>query len=97
MESKINAVGVETMRKIAFIIAVAFSANAALATSGGVDENGCHDSKKQGFHCHPERAKTAGGGAFNTSQDRNQTERDKRLKRECKGRPNAGACLGYAS
>ncbi|MDR2153790.1 MAG: hypothetical protein LBE78_02005 [Burkholderiaceae bacterium] len=23
------------------------------------------------------------------------TERDRRLKRECKGRPNAGACLGY--
>jgi hypothetical protein len=24
-------------------------------------------------------------------------ERDRRLLRECKGRPNAGACLGYAS
>ena len=24
-------------------------------------------------------------------------ERAKRLKRECKGRPNAGMCLGYAS
>ena len=24
-------------------------------------------------------------------------QRDQRLKRECKGRPNAGACLGYAS
>jgi hypothetical protein len=24
-------------------------------------------------------------------------ERDRRLYRECKGRPNAGACLGYAS
>lgn len=24
-------------------------------------------------------------------------QRDARLKRECKGRPNAGACLGYAS
>lgn len=23
--------------------------------------------------------------------------REKRLKRECKGRPNAGACLGHAS
>ena len=26
-----------------------------------------------------------------------QAERDKRLLRECKGRPNAGACEGYAS
>lgn len=23
-------------------------------------------------------------------------ERDRRLRRECRGRPNAGACLGYA-
>jgi hypothetical protein len=28
---------------------------------------------------------------------RSQAERDKRLKRECKGHPNAGACLGYAT
>lgn len=25
----------------------------------------------------------------------NQAARDRRLKRECRGRPNAGACLGY--
>jgi len=25
------------------------------------------------------------------------SERDRRLYRECKGRPNAGACMGYAS
>ena len=27
----------------------------------------------------------------------NKGERDKRMLRECKGRPNAGACEGYAS
>lgn len=27
----------------------------------------------------------------------NKAERDKRLQRECRGRPNAGACEGYAS
>ena len=26
-----------------------------------------------------------------------QAQRDRRLERECKGRPNAGACLGYAN
>jgi hypothetical protein len=26
-----------------------------------------------------------------------RTERDKRLLRECRGRPNAGACEGYAT
>lgn len=27
----------------------------------------------------------------------NKAERDRRLQRECRGRPNAGACEGYAS
>lgn len=34
----------------------------AHATSGGVDKNGCHNSAKAGFHCHPERAKNSGDG-----------------------------------
>ena len=92
--------GENAMRAIwAAMVAGALAwAQFAGATSGGVDFNGCHESKKQGFHCHPERAKgAAGGGAWNTSTDRDQAARDKRLKRECKGRPNAGACLGYAS
>lgn len=78
--------------------AVCCAAIAAQATGGAVDANGCHQSKKQGYHCHPERAQgAAGGGAWSTSTDRDQAARDQRLKRECKGRPNAGACLGYAS
>ena len=34
--------------------------------------------------------------AKNSSQE-TTAERDRRLKRECKGLPNAGACLGYAN
>ena len=60
----------------------------AMATPGAVDADGCHESKKAGFHCHPERATKAPGGE--TTRDR-----ERRLKRECKGRPNAGACAGY--
>ena len=62
---------------------------AALATGGGVDVNGCHQSKKAGYHCHSERAKSSGGESA--------SQLDKRLKRECKGRANGGACLGYGS
>lgn len=60
------------------------------ATPGGVDANGCHTSKKQGHHCHPERARGSGGA------DGTLSAREKRLLRECKGRPNSGACQGYA-
>lgn len=30
-----------------------------------------------------------------SGSDEKPAERDRRLRRECKGRPNAGACLGY--
>lgn len=61
----------------------------AIATPGGVDSDGCHGSRKIGFHCHPMRA-TGGGAADGSRQDR-----VRRLKRECKGGVNAGACTGY--
>lgn len=32
----------------------------------------------------------------NSPSAESPAERDRRLTRECKGRPNAGACLGYA-
>lgn len=67
--------------------AAAVSAQFAGATPGKTDAQGCHDSRKIGHHCHPERA--TGGSGETTAQ------RDKRMARECKGRPNAGACLGF--
>ena len=33
----------------------------------------------------------------NKGSGENKAERDKRLLRECKGKPNAGACEGYAT
>lgn len=65
-------------------------ASAASSTPGGVDVNGCHQSRKIGWHCHHERA--SGGGLPGGETNK---QRDARMKRECKGRPNAGACLGF--
>ena len=33
----------------------------------------------------------------NTGDGETRAERDKRLQRECRGKPNAGACEGYGS
>lgn len=50
-------------------------------------------------------AKRKGGAAARTAKakqaqrspsEETTAERDRRLYRECKGMPNAGACLGYA-
>jgi hypothetical protein len=43
-------------------------------------------------------AKPVGQVRFiDSSSSEKPAAREKRLKRECRGRPNAGACLGYAS
>lgn len=34
---------------------------------------------------------------FDKGSAETTAERNRRLQRECKGRPNAGACLGYGS
>ena len=70
------------------LISATYSAS---ATPGRVNKAGCHASKKEGAHCHPERAAGSGGS------DGTQSEKDKRFKRECKGGVNAGACKGYTS
>ena len=64
------------------------------ATPGSLDAQGCHHSNKIGYHCHPERVHAAGTPGGSQESPR---ERDARLRRECKGQRNAGACLGYGS
>ena len=76
------------MQYLALIIGLLLT-SVAHATPGGTDSRGCHFSKKEGHHCHEGRA--AGGSGGETTKDR-----DRRLTRECRGAPNAGACLGYA-
>ena len=68
-------------------------ASLAQATPGGLDASGCHQSKKKDFHCHVAGDKSQGKTKGSTETT---AQREKRLLRECRGRPNAGACLGYA-
>jgi len=42
------------------------------------------------------KGKKAGGATFHKGNGESRAERDKRLTRECKGRPNSGLCEGYA-
>jgi hypothetical protein len=41
------------------------------------------------------KAKKGGGVSFYEGSGETRAERDKRLSRECKGRPNSGLCEGY--
>ncbi|MGH8820137.1 MAG: hypothetical protein ACREWJ_02455 [Rhodoferax sp.] len=46
---------------------------------------------------HAPKARKAGRVKQEKSSAETRSERDRRLQRECKGLPNAGACLGYGS
>ncbi len=43
----------------------------------------------------PKTAKPRNSAKFVNATGENKSERDRRLLRECKGRPNSGACEGY--
>ena len=45
----------------------------------------------------PKKKKGAAPKFIPSASQENTKERERRLLRECKGRPNAGACAGYAS
>jgi hypothetical protein len=71
------------MRRVAVLFAL--PAIALLAASYGADAQAARKA-----HARSARPAKDSGSGETTAQ------RDRRLTRECKGRPNAGACLGYA-
>jgi hypothetical protein len=75
---------------IAASVAMASTAQAStFSFSPGVVEIGAKSKTKA--------AKKSKGGkiSFNDGSAESRSERDRRLKRECKGRSNSGLCEGY--
>lgn len=85
----------EDAMKMVVLSVVCFLAVPAWATSGAVDANGCHNSKKIGWHCHPERAGKSRAEPELPYAHETARQRERRLARECANLPNAGACSGY--
>jgi len=74
---------------------------AALAVAGGLVMSSmpvaAATSVKSGVRA-ASASKAVGKASFvDSSSSEKPAAREKRLKRECRGRPNAGACLGHAS
>ena len=65
-------------------------AGAAFAADGGSTAGSSASATPRPRKSAPRTAKAA-------PSDESRAERDRRLQRECRGRPNAGACLGHAS
>jgi hypothetical protein len=65
-----------------------FSAQATGTQSSGKAKKPKKERKAKG--------KKGGGVTFYEGSGETRAERDKRLLRECRGRPNAGLCEGYA-
>ena len=81
---------------IVILIALAALVMAILMTAPAHAESG--KSKKPAAAEKTAKKKKGSAPKFvNSSSQETTAERDRRLYRECKGRPNAGACSGYAS
>lgn len=77
----------------------AFSSSIVLAQATTAQEGKpAKKPKKENKPKKEKKAKAAKGGgvSFHDGSAESRAERDKRLLRECKGRPNAGLCEGYA-
>lgn len=79
------------MKILVFLVALVAS-GFALASPGGLDRNGCHTSKSDGFHCHKQKIEKI----KEHYADENQAQRSKRLKAQCQGLENRGICFGYS-
>lgn len=67
------------------VLACAFASSPVLAAKNG---EGKSTSKRQSNRIKIQNTRS--------NSEETSAERDKRLSRECRGRPNGGACLGYA-
>jgi hypothetical protein len=72
---------------------IAFGAQSLSAQAAGAKEGGKAKKPKTEKKA---KAKKGGGVSFHDGSAESRSERDRRLMRECKGRPNAGVCEGYA-
>jgi hypothetical protein len=73
------------------VVSAAPSSDPFVATVPG------QDNPKKKKKAKTSSAKTPSAAAQQGASGESTSQRDARLKRECKGRPNAGACLGYAT
>ena len=79
-------------KRTSFYLTHPLALAAALALLSGVADDAHARSKK----ATEARAQRVGKTRFDQGSAESTKERERRLLRECKGRPNAGACEGFA-
>ncbi len=86
------------IRPVQYVAGLALMLCAAISlsmntTSAHAKASDSSDTAQGGKKKHTVKLKTT---TPRSASEESTAERDRRLYRECKGRPNAGACLGYA-
>ncbi|MCJ0762532.1 hypothetical protein [Variovorax terrae] len=69
----------------------------ALCGAEALAADGTPPAKSAKGKAHAAKPHVSGKAKFDKGSGETAAQRDRRLQRECKGLPNAGACLGYAS
>ena len=81
------------MKKLALCVMVLVAAGAAWATPGGVDEKGCHNSDKIGYHCHAKKVRDV---RLPNEWPSPKKEAAQRLRDQCKRSPDDLLCKDRA-
>lgn len=81
-----------TSHKATDILAVAAMALCLLCASPAAEARKKHGTDAS----QPRHGSAKSPKTLRSPSEETTSERDRRLTRECRGRPNAGACLGYA-
>ena len=76
------------------LLCATFALSLSVADVGAAETK---SSKSKPAAAHAPKARKAGRVKQEKSSAETRSERDRRLQRECKSLPNAGACLGYGS
>ncbi len=82
----------QILTRAALAACLILAVGAAQASPGGLDRYGCHESQKDGYHCH----KVKLSKIKERYADEDAAQRSRRLKAQCRGMPNQGICFGYS-
>lgn len=83
-------------RRALFMVFAALASAPLVATAQATTPPTKKKKKKKSSVTAAGDAKPVGKTTFSRGSEETTAERDRRLYRECLGRPNAGACAGYA-
>ncbi len=83
----------QNLKRAALMACAILAAGSVQATPGAVDEKGCHNSDKIGYHCHAKKVRDV---RLPNERPSPKVEAAQRLREQCKRSPDDSPCKDRA-